>query len=72
MAIIAPVPALLELAERYDAWLVLDDAHGFGVLGASGRGILEHSAVSSPRIAYMATLGKAAGVFGASSQASPS
>jgi 8-amino-7-oxononanoate synthase len=62
---IAPVPELLELAERYDAWLVLDDAHGFGVLGANGRGILEHAAVRSPRIAYMATLGKAAGVYGA-------
>ena len=62
---IAPVPELLELAERYDAWLVLDDAHGFGVLGAHGRGILEHASVCSPRIAYMGTLGKAAGVCGA-------
>mgnify|MGYP001560368140 CR=1 FL=1 len=62
---IAPVPALLALCERYDALLVLDDAHGFGVLGAGGRGILEHFGVASERIAYMATLGKAAGVFGA-------
>ena len=62
---IAPVPALLALAERYDAWLLLDDAHGFGVLGAGGRGVLEHFAVQHPRIIYMATLGKAAGVFGA-------
>ena len=62
---IAPVAELLELAERYGAWLVLDDAHGFGVLGASGRGVLEHAGIRSPRIAYMATLGKAAGVFGA-------
>jgi 8-amino-7-oxononanoate synthase len=62
---IAPVTALLRLAERHDAWLVLDDAHGFGVLGARGRGILEHAHVSSPRIAYMGTLGKAAGVYGA-------
>lgn len=62
---IAPVKDLLELAERYEAWLVLDDAHGFGVLGANGRGILEHSGIRSPRIAYMATLGKAAGVYGA-------
>jgi 8-amino-7-oxononanoate synthase len=44
---------------------MLDDAHGFGVLGEHGRGILEHFNVSSPRIIYMATLGKAAGVFGA-------
>lgn len=62
---IAPVPQLLALCERYDAWLMLDDAHGFGVLGAHGRGTLEHFGVHSPRIIYMATLGKAAGVSGA-------
>jgi len=62
---IAPVPQLLALAERYNAWLLLDDAHGFGVLGAGGRGVLEHFEVRHPRIIYMATLGKAAGVFGA-------
>ena len=65
---IAPVPQLLALAERYDAWLLLDDAHGFGVLGDGGRGVLEHFDVHGDRAArviYMATLGKAAGVFGA-------
>ncbi len=62
---IAPVPELLALAERHDAWLLLDDAHGFGVLGDNGRGVLEHFQVQHPRIIYMATLGKAAGVFGA-------
>jgi 8-amino-7-oxononanoate synthase len=62
---VAPVRELLALAERFDAWLVLDDAHGFGVLGAHGRGVLEQQRVRSPRIAYMATLGKAAGVYGA-------
>jgi 8-amino-7-oxononanoate synthase len=62
---IAPVRDLLELAERYDAWLVLDDAHGFGVLGANGRGVLELAGIRSARIAYMATLGKAAGIYGA-------
>jgi 8-amino-7-oxononanoate synthase len=62
---VAPVPSLLALAERYDAWVVLDDAHGFGILGPQGRGILAHAGISSPRIAYMATLGKAAGVSGA-------
>ncbi len=61
----APVPELLALCERHDALLVLDDAHGFGVLGAGGRGILEHFGIASERIVYMATLGKAAGVFGA-------
>lgn len=62
---VAPVAGLLALCERFDAWLLLDDAHGFGVLGQFGRGVLEHSGVRSPRIIYMATLGKAAGVFGA-------
>jgi 8-amino-7-oxononanoate synthase len=62
---IAPVPALLSLAERYDAWLLLDDAHGFGVLGPHGQGTLAHYDAGSKRVIYMATLGKAAGVFGA-------
>ena len=62
---IAPLPELLALCERYDAYLLVDDAHGFGVLGEHGRGIVEHFGVDSPRLIYMATLGKAAGVFGA-------
>lgn len=62
---IAPVPELLALCERHDAWLMLDDAHGFGVLGTAGRGVLSHFGIRSPRVIYMATLGKAAGVFGA-------
>jgi 8-amino-7-oxononanoate synthase len=62
---LAPVPELLALCEKYDALLLLDDAHGFGVLGDQGRGILSHFNVRSPRLLYMGTLGKAAGVFGA-------
>ncbi|PWB59758.1 MAG: 8-amino-7-oxononanoate synthase [Nitrosomonadales bacterium] len=66
---LAPVPGLLALCEKYDAWLLLDDAHGFGVLGKTGRGILENFSSRltphSSRIIYMATLGKAAGVYGA-------
>jgi 8-amino-7-oxononanoate synthase len=62
---IAPLPQLLELCERYDAWLLVDDAHGLGVLGATGRGTLEHFGLRSPRIVYVGTLGKAAGVSGA-------
>lgn len=62
---VAPVAALLALCEKYDAWLMLDDAHGFGVLGSRGRGAGSQFAVDSQRIIYMATLGKAAGVFGA-------
>jgi 8-amino-7-oxononanoate synthase len=62
---IAPVPEILALCEKHDAWLMLDDAHGFGVLGAEGRGALQHFNLQSSRIIYMATLGKAAGVAGA-------
>lgn len=60
----APVDALLDLAERHDAWLYLDDAHGFGVLN-DGRGGLSDRARASDRVIYLATLGKAAGVAGA-------
>ncbi len=62
---LAPLPALLALAERHDARLLVDDAHGFGVLGDEGRGSLSHWGLHSSRVVYMATLGKAAGVFGA-------
>ncbi|WP_184037237.1 8-amino-7-oxononanoate synthase [Chitinivorax tropicus] len=62
---VAPIHELVALADRYDAWLLLDDAHGFGVLGPHGRGTLLAFEVSSPRVIYMATLGKAAGVSGA-------
>jgi len=67
---IAPLPDLLTLAHAHDAWLVVDDAHGFGVLGG-GRGSLAHFALSSERILYMGTLGKAAGVAGAFVAAHP-
>lgn len=62
---IAPLSELLALCEQYDAWLLVDDAHGFGVLGEQGRGSLAHFGIVSKRVIYMATLGKAAGVFGA-------
>jgi len=62
---LAPLPELLALCEQHDAWLLVDDAHGFGVLGEQGRGSLAHCGITSERIIYMATLGKAAGVFGA-------
>ncbi|MEQ1598662.1 MAG: 8-amino-7-oxononanoate synthase [Methylotenera sp.] len=62
---IAPIPEYLALCEKYDAYLYVDDAHGFGVLGAHGEGSLSHFDLKSPRIIYMATLGKAAGVAGA-------
>ena len=62
---IAPIPDYLRLCEQYDAYLYVDDAHGFGVLGEHGKGSLSHFNLAAPRIIYMATLGKAAGVAGA-------
>ena len=62
---IAPVEKLLHIAQQYDALLMVDDAHGFGVLGEQGHGILEQAGVHSERIIYVGTLGKAAGVSGA-------
>ncbi|WP_207004401.1 8-amino-7-oxononanoate synthase [Trinickia mobilis] len=62
---VAPLAALLALAERHGAWLVVDDAHGFGVLGPQGRGALSAAALRSPHLVYICTLGKAAGVAGA-------
>jgi 8-amino-7-oxononanoate synthase len=62
---IAPIPEYLALCEQYDAYLYIDDAHGFGVLGQHGAGSLSHFNIKSPRIIMMATLGKAAGVAGA-------
>ena len=73
---IAPLPELLALADEFDAWLVVDDAHGFGVLGegvgsGGGRGTVAHFGLESDRIVYMGTLGKAAGVAGAFVAAHP-
>ena len=66
---VADIAALLALCERHDALLLLDDAHGFGVLGPQGRGALAEAGLVGPqaarRVLYMATLGKAAGVAGA-------
>ena len=62
---VAPVQDLLQIAEQYDALLLIDDAHGFGVLGKQGHGILEQENIHSDRIIYIGTLGKAAGVSGA-------
>lgn len=62
---IARLPAMLELCEQFDACVLVDDAHGFGVLGTQGQGVMSHFKLASPRIIYMATLGKAAGVAGA-------
>ena len=62
---LAPAKELLKLAEQYDALLLVDDAHGFGVLGKQGHGSLEQEKIYSDRLIYIGTLGKAAGVSGA-------
>jgi 8-amino-7-oxononanoate synthase len=62
---LADLPALLALAEQHDAWLVVDDAHAFGVLGPHGEGSAAHFGLRSERLIVMGTLGKAAGVGGA-------
>lgn len=60
----APLPDLIYLAEKYDALLYIDDAHGAGLLGANGKGITEYFGVDSDRLIYMATLSKAYGALG--------
>jgi 7-keto-8-aminopelargonate synthetase-like enzyme len=60
-----PLDALVPLARRHDAWIYLDDAHGVGVLGSSGRGSGEQWGVADGIDVVMGTLGKACGVAGA-------
>lgn len=63
---LAPLPQILELTERSNSSLMVDDAHGFGVLGASGKGSLEHFGLEQSKAdIYMATFGKALGGYGA-------
>jgi 8-amino-7-oxononanoate synthase len=63
---LAPLPALARAAREHDAWLIVDDAHGLGVLGANGGGCLEHFGLGSDDVPVLiGTLGKAFGSFGA-------
>lgn len=63
---IAPLPELAAKAETHKALLMVDDAHGFGVLGKSGAGCAEYFALNEKQLpVLMGTLGKAAGSFGA-------
>ncbi len=62
---LAPLPELATLAERFGATLYVDDAHGTGVMGQSGRGTLEHFGVEGRIPFHMGTLGKALGSSGA-------
>ncbi|HKW47823.1 MAG TPA: aminotransferase class I/II-fold pyridoxal phosphate-dependent enzyme [Gemmatimonadaceae bacterium] len=61
---IVPLPDMMRLADRYDAVVYIDDAHGTGVLGPSGGGTAEHFGIESPRIIQMGTLSKAYGCIG--------
>ncbi len=61
---LAPLPEMAELAEQYDAILYIDDAHGEGVLGDSGRGIVDHFKLHDKVDFEMGTLSKAFGVIG--------
>lgn len=63
---LAPLPALALIARRAGARLLVDDAHGLGVLGREGRGTLDHFGLDAEQVPIlMGTLGKAFGTFGA-------
>lgn len=63
---LAPMPELVSTAQKHQAWLMVDDAHGIGFLGANGGGTLEHFNLSQQQVPIlMGTLGKALGTFGA-------
>ena len=63
---LAPLPELAELAAEHGAWLMADDAHGFGCLGSTGAGSAEHFGLTQAQLPIlMGTLGKAAGSYGA-------
>ncbi len=63
---IANLPALSTLCKENKSWLMVDDAHGFGTLGKTGKGSLQHFSLGADDIPiYMATLGKAIGTAGA-------
>jgi len=65
---IAPLPQLLKISKKYNSFLIIDDAHGFGVLGENGLGIMDYFDVKkmdTTNLIYIATLGKSCGVSGA-------
>ncbi|MGH7272942.1 MAG: 8-amino-7-oxononanoate synthase, partial [Nitrospiria bacterium] len=62
---LAPLPEIVKLAKRHDAMVMVDDAHATGVLGATGRGTIEHFGLEGQIPIQMGTLSKAIGAFGA-------
>ncbi len=63
---LAPLPALAAAARAHEAWLVVDDAHGIGVVGADGGGCCEHFGLDAQAVPVLiGTFGKALGTFGA-------
>ena len=58
---IAPLPDICELAAQHDAMVLVDDAHGFGVLGKNGSGTISHFGLEGEEIIQMGTLSKAIG-----------
>jgi 8-amino-7-oxononanoate synthase len=61
---IAPLPEICALADRYDAMVMVDDAHSFGVLGEKGGGTVEHFGLENRGVIQMGTLSKAVGGLG--------
>jgi 7-keto-8-aminopelargonate synthetase-like enzyme len=61
---LAPLPEMARLAEEFEATLLVDDAHGTGVMGSNGRGTVEHYGVDPASILHMGTLSKAIGASG--------
>ena len=63
---LAPVQQLAAICRQHNSWLMVDDAHGFGVLGSTGGGLIEHCNVSVDQVPILVgTLGKAFGTYGA-------
>lgn len=62
---VAPLREIVEIKERYGAWLFLDEAHGIGVIGKNGRGLADAEGVADRVEIQMGTLGKALGSHGA-------